>query len=141
MKIYKTDDPITALAKRGAMICNYAICNPFHVSFEDRNFSKDWNLNFERKYNERYREKNGDLMFQFIREFIDELDALSRDDRMAVYRLTRKKWDYLAQKWDRKIKANSRPVQRGFGCCYHHYLDSDGHIYVETDLGVKLRQF
>ena len=141
MKIYKTDDQITALAKKAAMICNYTIHNPFHVSFEDRNFGKDWDLNFERSCNEKYREKNGDRMYQFIREFIDDLGALNGDDRMAVYRLARKKRDYLAKKWDRKIKDNSRPVKPGFGCCYRHYLDPDGHIYVETDLNVKLKQF
>lgn len=141
MKIYKTDDPITALAKKGAMICHYAIHNPFHVSFEDGNFGKDWDLNFERKYNEKYHEKNGDRLYEFIREFIDDLDALNGDDRMAVYRLSRKKGDYLRKKWDRKIRENSRLVRPGFGCCYRHYLDSDGRIYVETDLGVKLLQF
>lgn len=141
MKIYKTDDPITALAKRGAMICNYSIHNPFHVSFEDGNFYRDWDLSFERKYNEKYREKNGDRLYEFIQEFIDDLNALNSDDRMAVYRGTRKKWDYLAKKWERKIKANSEPVAPGMGYWYRHYLDQDGHIYVETNLGVKLLQF
>lgn len=141
MKIYKTDDPVTALAKRGTMICHYAIHNPFHVSFEDCNFGRDWDLNFERKCNEKYRAKNGDRLYQFIREFIDDLDALNGDDRMAVYRLTRKKQDYLAKKWKRKIRDNSRPIQQSCGYAYRHYLDLDGHIYVETDLGVKLLQF
>ena len=141
MKIYKTDSRITALAKKGAMVCQYAIHNPLHVSFEDGNFSRNWDLNFERKSNEKYRAKNGDRLYQFIREFIDDLDALSGDDRMIVYRLTRKKLDYLARKWERKIKDNSRPVKPGDGYWYRHYLDRDGHIYVETDLGIKLLQF
>lgn len=142
MKIYKTDDQITALAKKGAMICQYSIHNPFHVSFEDGNFHKDWDLGFERKCNEKYREKNGERMYLFIRDFIDGLEALNGEDRVTVYRLTRKKWDYLARKWERKILANSKPIDRRWqGYAYKHYLDTDGHIYVETDLRVKLLQF
>ncbi len=141
MKIYKTDDPITTLAKKGAMICQYAIHNPFHVSFEDRNFGKDWDLNFEREANEKYRAENGERLYQFIREFIDALDTLNGDDRMAVYRGSRKKWDYLAGKWRRKILKNSHPVRPGGGYAYRQYLDPDGHIYVETDLGIKLLMF
>lgn len=142
MRIYETDNQITVLAKKGAMICQYAIANPFHVSFEDRNFHKDWDLNFEREANERYREENGERMYQFIRDFIDGLEVLSGEDRVTVYRLARKKWGYLARKWEWKILANSKPIDRrwqGYG--YMHYLDEDGHIYVETDLRVKLLQF
>lgn len=141
MKIYKTDDSVTALAKRGAMICQYAIHNPFHVSFEDHNFSKNWDLNFERWANEKYRVENGELLYQFIQEFIDDLEALDGDSRMIVYRLIQKKLNYLGRKWERKILDNSRPVQPGSGYWYRHYLDHDGHIYVETDLGIKLLQF
>ena len=57
MKIYKTDDPITALAKRGAMICQYAILNPFHVSFEDGNFGKEYN-NQQQSFPRMYRAFN-----------------------------------------------------------------------------------
>ncbi len=142
MKIYKTDDIITSLGKRGAMICHYSIHNPFHVSFEDGNFNRDWDLGFERKWNEQLREKNGERMYQFISTFIDELESLNRDERVSVYKLVRKKWNYLDRKWMQKICKNSKPRDRNIcGIAYKHYLAEDGHIYVETDLGIKLLQF
>ena len=140
MKIYKTDDKIAIAAKKAAMICMYAVRNPLHVFFEDHNYHND-PMDFERECNEMFREKNGEALYQFIRAFLDEFDALNKEERRAAYRLYHKKVDYLASKWRRKIRENSCPVKPGYGCCYRHYLDTDGHIYVETDLGVKLRQF
>lgn len=142
MKIYKTDTPVTVAAKKAAMICQYSIHNPLHVFFEDHNYHSN-PMDFERKCNERYREKNGDRMYQFIKEFLDEFDALSKEERREAYRLYRKKSDYLANKWRKKIAENSKPQEPGsiLGIAYRHYLGADGHIYVKTFLGVELMQF
>lgn len=141
MRIYKSDSKENAAAKKGAMICEYSIHNPFHVSFEDGNFHRNWDLQFELRANERYRKENGDLMYEFIRSFIDDLMDMSSDERMQVYRLTRKKWAYLSNRWRRRILADSNPRAPGCGAAYKHYLSSDGHIYVETDKGIKIKQF
>lgn len=142
MKIFKTDDKITVLAKQAAMICEYAIHSPLHVTFEDGNYNYDTPMDFERRYNEKYREVNGELMYQFVQQFLDEFDKLDKEERKACYRLFRKKWDYLGNKWLLKIRKNSKPYDhKTEGLAWKHYLAEDGHIYVETFLGVKLKQF
>lgn len=142
MRIFKTDDKITVAAKKAAMICEYAIRNPLHATFEDGNYNYDTPMDHERKWNEKHREKNGERMYQFIEQFLNEFDELTREERKEAYRLFRKKWAYLDQRWMKKIRENSkRPALGEGGMIWHHYLAADGHICVKTDLGIEFVQF
>lgn len=139
MRIFKTDTKEVVLAKKAAMICQYSIYNPLHVFFEDGNFhTKD--LDSERQWNDEYLDKNGQLMHDFVEQFINEWNLLTPKEKRECYILFRKKWDYLSNKWSRKLIKYSFPRPRG-GICYEHYLKEDGHIYIKTDRGFELLQF
>lgn len=140
MKILKNDNKVTALAKKAAMVCQYAIHNPLHVFFEDGNFHTG-KLELERKWNEEFKDKNGQALYEFINIFCDEWDALNKEEKREAFRLFYKKWDYLSRKWRNKILTNSNPVPKGSGFCYTRYLGEDGHIYVKTDKNIHLMQF
>lgn len=140
MRIFKTDTPEEKCAKKAAMICQYAIKNPLHVFFEDGNVHRG-PMNFERGCNEDYRAANGNFMYEFVREFLDEFEALPTDRRWPVYRLYRKKAEYLARKWRKKIRANSTNSNGVGSMWYRHTLGDDGHIYVTTDIGIQLLEF
>lgn len=139
-QIHAKDGQVINLAKKAAMICQYSICNPLHVSFEDRNFQGDKPMEQERVWNRRYREDNGERLYKFISEFLDEMDALSSEERWDVYKLFHGKWQYLGNKWLKLIKKNSRLSAYG-SCCYRHFLGDDGHIYIKTDNGTVFRMF
>ena len=140
MKILKSDNNVTALAKKAAMICEYSISNPLHVFFEDCNFHAK-PMNFERECNEMFKSENGQHMFDFIKTFLDEWDELTPTEKREAYRLFYKKWRYLQRRWRNKILENSTPKPKGSGFCYKHYLGEDGHIYVKTDKQIELLQF
>ena len=140
MKIFKSDPPEVVCAKKAAMICQYSIKNPLHVFFEDGNVHRD-SMNFERGCNEDYRAANGDYMYEFVRVFLDEFEALPVDRRWPVYRLYRKKAEYLDRKWRKRIRVNSSEPNSVGSMWYRHTLGDDGHIYVTTDIGVHLMQF
>lgn len=140
MRIFKTDTPEEKCAKKAAMICQYAIKNPLHVFFEDGNVHRG-PMNFERGCNEDYHAANGDYMYEFVREFLDEFEALPADRRWPVYRLYRKKAEYLARKWRKKIRANSANSNGIGSVWYRHTLGDDGHIYVTTNIGIQLLVF
>ena len=105
MRIYKSDPPEVVCAKKAAMICEYAIHNPLHVFFEDGNVHRG-PMNFERNCNDEYRHENGKLMYEFIRQFLNEFEELPPERRWPVYRLVRKKWEYIARNWRKKIRMN-----------------------------------
>lgn len=86
-QIHAKDGQDINLAKKAAMICQYSICNQLHVSFEDGNFQGDKPMEQERVWNRRYREDNGERLYKFISEFLDEMDALSSEERWDVYKL------------------------------------------------------
>ena len=141
MKIYQNEDPEFRCAKMAAMICHYAIKNPLHCFFEDGNVHHA-PMSFERDLNDKYRTANGELMYEFIRNFLDEFEKLPPGRRLPVYRLYRKRAEYLSRKWRKKLVENSSEPQNSYGSIsYKHYLGSDGHIYAMTDAGVELRQF
>ena len=140
MRITKNDPPEVVCAKKAAMICQYAIKNPLHVFFEDGNVHKR-PMNFERGCNEDYRSANGEFMYEFVREFLDEFEALPVDRRWPVYRLYRKKAEYLSRKWRKKIRMNSAGFTKLGSMWYHHALGDDGHIYVTTNIGIQLLVF
>lgn len=130
MKIFKNDTPVIVAAKKAAMICQYSIHNPLHVFFEDYNFHYN-PMDFERECNEEYKTENGELMYEFIKQFLDEFDRLSKTERRQAFCLYRKKGFYLYKKWRKKL--NHSPW-------FKHYLAEDGHIYFETN-EVRVRAF
>ena len=140
MRIYTTDSVVTALAKKAAMISVYSIHNPLHCYFEDGNVHAD-PMDMERMFNERWKAANGQQMYEYISAFLDEFERLDLQDRRSVYRMYRKKWDYLSRKWLTRIRKNSKPQTEGSGLLWHHYLGEDGHVYVKTDNDVVLLQF
>lgn len=141
MRISQNDELEVKLAKKAAMICHYAIRNPLHVFFEDGNVHRG-SMSFERECNDMFRKENGKLMYEFIREFLNEFEELPTNRRWPVYFLYRKKAEYLHRKWRRKIVSqSSHPENINGGFIYKHYLGEDGHIYVKTDIGVVLRWF
>ena len=140
MRIYKTDNNVTIAAKKAAMICNYAIHNPLHVFFEDRNFHLN-PVDFEKNINEKFRKENGERMYQFVKDFLDEFEFLNAQERRAAYRLYFSKGDYLGKKWHEKILVSSNPIPPGGGLSYKRYLKEDGHIYIKTDKDIELLQF
>ena len=77
-QIHAKDGQVINLAKKAAMICQYSICNPLHVSFEDGNFQGDKPMEQERVWNCRYREDNGERLYKFISEFLDEMKKDSK---------------------------------------------------------------
>ncbi len=141
MKIFATDSLEVKCAKKAAMICCYAIKNPLHVFFEDGNVHRG-SMQFEYDCNDQDRKENGEFMYEFIREFLNEFEELPSDRRWPVYRIYRRKAEYLNREWRKKIVQNSSdPTNTKGGFGYKHYLGEDGHIYVKTDVGVELRQF
>lgn len=140
MRFTKNDTPVTIAAKKAAMICTYAIKNPLHVFFEDGNYHRN-PMTFERECNEEFRQENGEKMALFIAQFLDEFDALDSQQRREAYVLFSQKWRYLQNRWSKKIAENSKPREKGRGCCYRHYLSDAGSICVKTDLDVELIQF
>jgi hypothetical protein len=140
MKIFKSDPPEIICAKKAAMISMYAIHNPLHVFFEDGNVHRG-PMNFERSVNDECRDKNGELMYEFVRQFLNEFEELPVDMRWPVYRLYRQRYDYLSRKWRKKIRANSTDPMGCGSLWYRRSLEEDGHIYVITNIGIKLMQF
>lgn len=125
MRIRKSDSLEVRCAKKAAMISMYAMHNPLHVFFEDGNVHRG-PMNFERNCNDQYRNKNGKLMYEFIREFLNEFEELPPERRWPVYRLYRKKLEYLARKWRKKrVEAAGEKWDR----IYQMLLAPDGHIY------------
>ena len=140
MRIFKSDNNITVLAKKAAMICEYSICNPLHVFFEDCNFHTN-PMDFERECNEIFKSDNGQHMFDFIETFLDEWDKLTPAEKLESFHLFHKKWKYLHRRWKNKILENSTPKPKGAGFVFAHYLGEDDHIYVKTDKQIELLQF
>ena len=138
-RITKKDTKISILAKRAAVICQFAIHNPLHVAFEDRNYDPRYKLEAEKQWNEKYRKKNGELLYHLIRSFLIEMDKMTEEEGQEVYKLFRKKWDYLAERVHKTIAAESSPKNKGVS--YRHYVGEDGHVYIETDTGTKMRFF
>ena len=138
-RVTKKDTKVSILAKQAAVICQFAIHNPLHVAFEDGNYNPQNKLGYEKRWNEKYRKKNGELLYYLILSFLNEMDEMTEEERREVYRLFRKKWGYLAERCRRTIAANSSPNNKGRA--YKHYVGENGHIYVETDTGTKIRFF
>lgn len=138
--IKKMDSTTTKLAKLAAMICVYSIRNPLHVAFEDGNFSPESDLSFERKFNQKFRSYNGELIYNLIDTFLDEMKEISSEERRIVYHLFQKKWRYLADKWAKLIKSYSKPSSYG-SYAFRKFLVDDGHIYIETDQRFLLQMF
>ncbi len=130
MKIFKNDTPVIVAAKKAAMICQYSIHNPLHVFFEDYNFHYN-PMDFERECNEKYKAENGELMYEYIKKFLDEFDRLNETERRQAFCWYRKKSFYLYKKWRKKLN---------YSPWYRHYLENDGHIYFETN-EVRFRVF
>ena len=132
------DTKVTRLAKQAAIICCFAICNPLHVSFEDGNICWHNEDSFESEYewNKEDRSKNGEKMFQYIEDFLNEFTSLSVKDRKECYWIFREKtWKYLENKISRKAKEKGSPR------AYRHYLDDDGSICIATISGEILYKF
>ena len=138
MKAYDSGEIILELAKKAAMICYFSIDNPLDVYFEDANVHGR-KMNVERKYNAQKRARNGEIMFGFIEEFLDEFEKLNKDDRWLVFKEYQIKSDYLYRKWKSKIVENSSSELAARS--YQRYVGEDGHIYLKTDNGVVLKQF
>lgn len=121
LKIFSTDTIIQKCAKQAAMICEYSISNPLHCAFEDGNIYEGITMRNERVWNEIYHNDNGDKMYNFINDFIDNFLSLNCEEKYECYRLFRKKWQYLQRK---EIKQRDCSFWR-------HYLGDDGNIYVQ----------
>ena len=98
-------------------------------------------MDAERRWNKLRKDEYGQKMYDFIETFLDEFEPLDIKDRRSVYRLFRKKWDYLDRKWMKKIRENSKPQPKDSGLWWHHYLSPDGHIYIKTNNDIELLQF
>lgn len=132
------DTKVTKLAKQAAIICCFAIRNPLHVSFEDGNICWHNEDSFESEYewNKEDRSKNGEKMFQYIEDFLNEFTSLSVKDRKECYWIFREKtWKYLENKISRKA------TEKGSPRAYRHYLDDDGSICIATISGEILFKF
>lgn len=141
MKIRKTDDTITVLAKKAAMITMYTIKNPLHVYFEEGNVTGD-PMDFERIWNDIYRDDNGERMYEFIGSFLDEFEPLSIEDRRKVYQKYGDKVAYLAGKWRNKLRNSvNPPIPADKGMVFHQTLQEDGHIYFRVFSGPELLAF
>ena len=138
-KIFFTDKHTEIMGKKAAMICVYAIHNPLHVSFEDGNFRSDSSFKVETESNETHRKNNGEHMYQFIHEFLNELKSMPPAERCLVYRSYQKKIKYLTERWHKLIRKYSYPPK--YGLSYRHVLEEDGHIYIITDKDIRLCQF
>lgn len=137
-RITSKDTKVTKLAKQAAIICCFAIHNPLHVSFEDGNICGyyDKSFDFEFESNKEYRDKNGEKMFQYIENFLNEFVSLSAKERKECYWILRKKtWRYLADKIFRKAKEKGSPRM------YCHYLDENGDICIAAMSGEILYKF
>ena len=136
--ITSKDTKVVKLAKRLAIICCFAIHNPLHVYFEDGNICGhyDKSFDFEFESNKKYRDKNGEKMFQYIEDFLNEFILLTVEERKECYWIFRKKtWRYLANKISRKAKEKGSPR------AYCHYLDDNGDICIATISGEILYKF
>lgn len=141
MRIRETDDEITVLGKKAAMISMYANHNPLHCFFEDGNVVGG-PLTHERDANERRREVNGDRLYEFIKDFLDEFEPLDLADRRAVYRMYKVKEAYLWKKWEKKLRSFEDPSQpKDSGLAWRQFLDEDGHIYIQAFNGPKMLAF
>lgn len=136
-RITSKDTKVTKLAKQAAIICCFTIHNPLHVSFEDGNIRGYYDDSFESEYkwNEEYRSKNGDKMFRYIENFLDNFTALSIEERKECYSIFyNKTWRYLGGKICRKVN------QEGLRT-YRQYLGDDGYIYIALADGKVLYKF
>ena len=91
LKIFSTDTIIQKCAKQAAMICEYSIFNPLHCAFEDGNMYEGMTMVAERVWNEEHHNDNGDKMYNFINDFIDNFSSLNDKEKYECYKLFRKK--------------------------------------------------
>lgn len=131
------DIKVTKLAKQAAIICCFAIHNPLHVSFEDGNICwRDGSFESEYEWNKEDCSKNGEKMFQYIEDFLNEFTSLSVKDQKECYWIFHDMtWKYLASKISRKAKEKGSPR------AYRHYLDDNGDICIATISGEILYKF
>ncbi len=130
-RIMKNDDDIVILAKQLAFITVHAIKNPFHPFFEDGNFTEDL-TRYELAWNEEDRSANGEVIYALAKDFIEEYQKLSSNEKHLVFDLAYHKWDYMAKRLSDKLRALGG-IKKGDGFCYSRHLKNNNVWYEITN--------
>ena len=121
-RVGKTYSQVDILSSQLAFISAYCISNPFHAFLEDGNFYEF--LNHENEWNEKNKEENGTVIYELAKNFIEEYNELSLNEKHEVFKKANKKWKYYNNKIRDKLHLLSG-IPKGEGLCYNHYLENE----------------